>query len=393
MVELLTQVVICGITKTFSEERKMDLFSRSTIRLAKTCATLVALPVMLLLPPMAQATEVEKLGDDVSYTAQRLSSVDPEHKNSDRRPIEPGQTLELGEIKGAGKVTHMWFTIWADSPDYLKELVVRAYWDGDKQPAVECPLGDFFALGFGKLVDLKSAPVVIGEHAALNCYWPMPFAKGARFTITNEGSKPIKSCYYNVDYQLDKQPSDKTYYFHTQYRQSYPAPSGKDYTVLDTTGRGKFVGCFLSLLANADGWWGEGNDKFYVDGATTPTIEGTGSEDYFCGAWNFGGAMKEGRSFYTDYFGVPLYDSGEKRGIRNTCYRWHVLDPVPFTSSLKFALEHGKNGSDNVRTPSPNNYSTVAFYYVDHTAADGTPLPGLAQRDSQLIPIEKASVK
>ncbi len=367
----------------------MDLFFRSTVRSAKALAVLATVPAMLQFPLNSQAATLDGLNNEMTFTAHRLSSADPEHKNSDRRPIEPGQTLEIGEIQGAGKVTHMWFTIWADSPDYLKELVLRIYWDGEKQAAVECPLGDFFALGFGKLVDLKSSAVVIGEHAALNCYWPMPFKKSARFTLTNEGTKPVKSCYYNFDYQLDKKPSNNTAFFHTQYRQAYPTPSGKDYLVLDAKGRGQYVGCFISMLANADGWWGEGNDKFYVDGAKTATIEGTGTEDYFCGAWNFGGAMKEGKSFYTEYFGVPLYDAGEKRGIRNTCYRWHVLDPVPFTSSLRFDLEHGKNGSDNVRTPSTNNYSTVAYYYVDHASGDGPALPNLEQRNSQLIPIAK----
>lgn len=363
---------------------------RSTIKFATLLATLVP----LMMPVTAQAAGLEDLGTEKNFTAHRLSSADPEHKNSDRRPIEPGQTLELGQIQGSGKITHMWFTIWADSPDYLKELVLKAYWDGETTAAIECPLGDFFALGFGKLVDMKSSPVSVGEHAALNCYWPMPFKKGARFTITNEGSKPVKSCYYNLDYQLDKKPSnEKPLYFHTLYRQSYPAPAGKDYTILDVKGKGQYVGTFLSLLANADGWWGEGNDKFYIDGAKLPTIEGTGTEDYFCGAWNFGGAMKDGKAFCTNYIGVPLYDAGEKRGIRNTCYRWHVLDPVPFTTSLKFDLEHGKNGSDNVRTPSTNNYSTVAFYYIDHAAADGPTIPNLAQRDSQLVPITSASAQ
>ena len=364
----------------------MDLFVRSSTKCAIALATLVP----LLAPTVAQAAGLEDLGTEKSYTAQRLASTDPEHKNSDRRPIEPGQTLELGQIQGSGKITHIWFTIWADSQDYLKELIVRAYWDGEKSPAVEVPLGDFFALGFGKLVDLKSSPVSIGEHAALNCYWPMPFAKGARFTVTNEGTKPVKSCYYNIDYQLAKKASsEKQLYFHTQYRQYYPAPTGKDLTVAEVKGKGEYVGTFLSLLANADGWWGEGNDKFYVDGAKTPTIEGTGSEDYFCGAWNFGGAMKQGKSFYTSYFGVPLYEEGEKRGIRNTCYRWHIVDPVPFKTSLKFDLEHGKNGSDNVRTPASNNYSTVAFYYVDHAQQDGPNLPNLTARESRLAPIDQ----
>ena len=369
----------------------MHLISRSSsVIKSAALATLAALVV----PAVTQAAGLEDLGTEKSFTAQRISSADPEHKNSDRRPIEPGQTLELGQVLGSGKITHMWFTIWADSPDYLKELVIRAYWDGDKTAAVECPLGDFFALGFGKLVDMKSAPVSIGEHAALNCYWPMPFRKGARFTITNEGTKPVKSCYYNIDYQLDKKvATEKPLYFHTQYRQYYPAPTQKDLLIADIKGKGEYVGTFVSLLANADGWWGEGNDKFYVDGAKTPTIEGTGTEDYFCGAWNFGGAMKEGKSFCTNYFGVPLYDAGEKRGIRNTCYRWHIVDPVPFTSSLRFDLEHGKNGSDNVRTPSTNNYSSVAFYYVDHTASDAPTIPNLTQRISELVPVEKASAQ
>ncbi len=236
------------------------------------------------------------------------------------------------------------------------------------------------------MTQFRSAPVAIGEQNALNCYWPMPFKKAARFTITNEGTKPIKSCYYNLDYQLDaKATAEKPLYFHTQYRQAYPAPSGKDYVVADIKGRGHYVGTFLSLLANSAGWWGEGNDKFYVDGATTPTIEGTGSEDYFCGAWNFGGAFSIGKSFASDYFGVPYYDPGEKQGIYNTCYRWHVLDPVPFTTALRFDLEHGRNGSDNVRTPLTNNYSTVAFYYVDHASGDGQSLPALDQRISKLM--------
>src|ERR1700733_6938975 len=200
-------------------------------------AAFAAVSALVSLSPAVHADALDSLSNGKAFTAHRIASTDPNHKNADYRRIEPGQTLTLGEINGAGKVTHMWFTINAESPDYLQELVLRAYWDGEQQPAIECPLGAFFALGFGKMAQFRSVPVAIGEQNALNCYWPMPFNKGARFTITNEGSKPIKSCYYNLDYQLDSDADGtsalhktaETYYFHTQYRQSYPAPSGKDY--------------------------------------------------------------------------------------------------------------------------------------------------------------------
>jgi hypothetical protein len=215
----------------------------------------------------------------------------------------------------------------------------------------------------------------------------MPFAKGARLTITNEGAGLVNNCYFNIDYRLDDKPERDARYFHTQYRQAFPVPKGEDYLLLDTKGAGHFVGTFLSVLANSDGWWGEGNDKFYVDGAAKPTIEGTGTEDYFCGAWDFTHA------FWNPYHGVPLFDNeyhgGEKRGIHNTCYRWHLLDPVPFTKSLRFALEHGKSGPDNDRKPLRNHYSSVAYYYVDHPEGDGPALVPYKERVPELLPLAK----
>src|SRR5579871_2781004 len=325
------------------------------------------------------------LADKKDFRALRLASTDPNYKNADYRRITPGQTLELGKIEGHGRVTHIWFTIAADSPDHLRELVFRIYWDGAQKPAVACPLGDFFGLGFGKYVEYKSAPVAIGGIKALNCYWPMPFAKGARFTLTNEGTQMVRSCYFNIDYRLDEQPGQNIRYFHTQYRQAYPAPQGKDYLILDTKGSGHMVGCFLSIMANSNGWWGEGNDKFYVDGAAKPTIEGTGSEDYFCGAWDFQ------HPFWNPFNGVPYYDNaqkgGEQRSILNTCYRWHILDPVPFKESLRFTIEHGRNGPDDDRKPLRNHYSTVAYYYLDRPEGEGPELPPYAERVPHLLPL------
>lgn len=345
----------------------------------------------LLAGAMAGAQVPADLAEAKAFRALRIASTDPQRRNADFRRIEPGATLELGAIEGHGRLTHLWFTINARSPDHLRELVLRIYWDGAAKPAVECPLGDFFGLGFGQYVEYKSAPIAIGGIKALNAYWPMPFAKGARLTLTNEGTQRVDNCYFNIDYRLDDSPAPAGRYFHTQYRQAFPTPSGQDYLILDTHGSGHYVGTFLSVLANSDGWWGEGNDKFYVDGASQPTIEGTGSEDYFCGAWDFQHA------FWNPYNGVPFYDNkakgGEKRGIRNTCYRWHLLDPVPFKQSLRFTIEHGRHGFDNDRTPLRNHYASVAYYYLDSPEGENPGLPPYHERVPALLPLAKDSAK
>lgn len=356
--------------------------------MSRKCCCLFGLLVFVAASP-TRAQVPNNLARPMNFRAGRLASTDPRHRNGDARRIEVGQTLELGRIEGAGQIEHMWFTIASPSPDHLRELVLRIYWDGAKRPAVECPLGDFYGLGFGRYVEYKSAPIAIGAVKALNCYWPMPFAKEARVTMTNEGKRAVDSCYFNIDYRLMDRPRGQMRYFHTQYHQAFPTPKGKDYVLLDTTGRGHYVGCFLSVMANSDGWWGEGNDKFYVDGATRPTIEGTGSEDYFCGAWDFQHA------FSNPYNGVPYYDNaskgGEKRGILNTCYRWHLLDPVPFTKSLRLALEHGRNGPDDDRKPLRNNYSSIAYYYLDNPEGDGPVLPAYEKRIPHLLPLAAAA--
>jgi hypothetical protein len=220
---------------------------------------------------------------------------------------------------------------------------------------------------------------------ALNCYWPMPFKRHAVITVTNEGSRRVNAYYSNIDYRLDNKPQKDERYFHTQYRTYFPAPVGKDLTICETKGAGHYVGTVVSVLANSDGWWGEGDDNFFIDGASTPQISGTGTEDYFLGAWDWG------RAFWTPYFGVPYYDNpdkgGEKRGILNTCYRWHVHDTVPFTKSLLFTLEHGRAGYDKDRKPLTNHYTTVAYYYVDHAEGDGPAIPGYKDRVPMLLPL------
>jgi hypothetical protein len=340
---------------------------------------------ILLLPSGAAAQIPDDLASKKDFSAGRASSTDPRGQNGDSRPINAGQTLTLMDVKGSGRITHIWFTINSPSPEHLRELVLRMTWDDAARPAVECPVGDFFAQGHGKYVEFQSAAVVLGARNALNCYWPMPFRKHAVLTVANEGGQRVNNFYFNIDYRLEQDPQPDARYFHTQYRTWFPAPAGKPLTICETKGAGHFVGTFISVMANSDGWWGEGNDYWYVDGAEKPAISGTGSEDYFCGAWDFG------RAFWNPYFGVPYYDNagkgGEKRGILNTCYRWHIQDPVPFQKSLLFTLEHGRNGWDEDRKPFTNHYTTVGFYYLDNPAGDGPPLPALKDRIPVLIPL------
>lgn len=357
----------------------------------RSATLLLAVGALLLLPRGSGAQVPEDLDRQKEFHAFRASSADPTGKNADARPIAPGQTLQLADIRGAGRITHVWFTISAESPDHLRELVLRMTWDDASRPAVECPIGDFFAQGPGSYVEFSSAPVSVGGKMALNCYWPMPFRKHAVLSVTNEGTKRVRSFYYNIDYRLDRKAPKKMRYFHTQYRNYFPAPVGKDLTICETHGSGHYVGTVVSVLANSDGWWGEGDDNWFVDGAEKPVISGTGSEDYFCGAWDFG------HTFQTPFFGVTFYDNptrgGEKRGIQNTVYRWHVQDPVPFSKSLLFTLEHGRQGYDKDRKPLTNHYTTLALFYVDHPEGDGPALNPYPQRVPQLLPLPGSAVQ
>ena len=338
---------------------------------------------VVLIGISALAQVPQDLAARKNFKAFRASSADPTGGNADARPIKPGETLTVADIKGNGRFTHLWFTIAAEDRDHLRSLVLRITWDDAARPAVECPMGDFFAQGPGKYVEYSSSPDSVGGQMALNCYWPMPFRKHAVVTVTNEGKGRVHALYYNLDYRLDNRTERDRMYFHTQYRNHFPAPVGKPLTICETSGRGHFVGTVVTVLANSDGWWGEGDDNFYVDGEKAPAISGTGSEDYFCGAWDFG------HTFQTPFFGVTYYDNaqfgGEKRGISNTVYRWHIQDPVPFTKSLLFTLEHGRAGFDEDRKPYTNHYTTVGLFYSDQATGDGPGLLPYSQRVPSLL--------
>lgn len=311
------------------------------------------------------------------YTAMRKSSADPDFNgNTDSRSIAPGQTFTLAELKGPGRIAHIWCTIADKEKYYGKMLVLRIYWDGEKNPSVECPINDFFCEGHGLDMTVNSLPIrVSSDGKGRNCYFPMPFAKSAKITVTNDGKESCYAFYYYVDWQKMSKLDKKEAYFHASYRQEYPCVSGKDYLILDAIGHGQYVGCNLSIRQSEPGWWGEGDDRFYIDGEKTPSIQGTGTEDYFCDGW---GIRKLDGLFY----GFPITE-GDKTFARHTCYRFHLQDPVPFTKSLKVEIEHRGvrlvNGNW-VYVERGDDYSSVAYWYQTEPHKPLPPMPSADKR-------------
>jgi hypothetical protein len=324
------------------------------------------------------------------YRLQRVSSWDRSGGNDDSRPIDPGATLIVLDEKGPAVISHIWITIASSERYHLKKLVLRMYWDGESEPSVETPIGDFFGLGNGDYFQYQSLPLVIGSTKALNSFFPLPFQKSARITVTNEGERKVGAFYYNIDVRrYDKALPAETYYFHAQYRQGTPCdgwtndwksngdekvdgklnPDGaENYVFMEATGRGHFVGVTHSIFQNQDDWWGEGDDMFFIDGEKTPSIVGTGSEDYYLGAWGFDGGA-------TNYllFGNPVF-GGFGAGGRSTVYRFHIDSPIPFTKSLKATIEHGHA---NHRS---DNFFSVAYWYQAEPHAEFPPLPPVETR-------------
>lgn len=337
--------------------------------------TVVILCSFLISPAISQAdytSGLNLLDQPKNFRPMRSSSADPNwsHGNGDCRAIAPGDTLTLADLQGPGRITHIWFTVAPTPTDltYNRKLTLRMYWDGQEQPAVESPLGDFFAVGHGALINLNSQPVAISSSGrAYNCYWPMPFRKSAKITVTNDSDKPIIAFFWYIDWQkVDKLPKD-TPYFHAQYRQEFPCKQGQDYLILDAKGKGHYVGTVLSWQQLTGGWPGEGDDFFYIDGEKTPSLKGTGTEDYFCDAWGFA-------KVNNPYYGVSVLDGWGYAGWRCTAYRWHIQDPIPFKKSLKVTIEHFGTGYDdegnvnNGFAERADNYSSVAFWYQTGTA-------------------------
>jgi hypothetical protein len=323
--------------------------------------------------------------------SRRVSSAAPTaDSNRDNKWIPPGETFVMADIEGPATITHIWLTFSEARPNWLSregsanpsEIVLRMYWDGAEQPAVEAPLGDFFGAGFGLRREIRSAPVQVESGDGYNCFWPMPFHKRGKITVTNESEKRLSAFYYHIDYvQQDSLPPD-TAYFCAQYRQEFPERLGGDYLVADITGRGHYVGTVMSARSRSPEWFGEGDDKFYIDGEQRPALWGTGTEDYFLCAWG----MNE-CSF--PCFGCTFMDGGAvDLGVRYTLYRWHIADPIRFTKSLRFEIEHKgwmsadetESGKIEGHVEREDDVATVAFWYQIGQPKRFTELPSANER-------------
>jgi hypothetical protein len=328
------------------------------------------------------------------FTAHRASSNNPDSTSNDdsKRPI-PGETVVLADLPGPGVISHIWLTVAGNEYGWPRLLRLRVYYDGSSIPSVDAPVGDFFGVGHGLERPVNSLMIRNSSSGrSRNSYWPMPFHRSARVTITNEGRRRLYNLYYHVDWQKHRSLPRNTAYFHARYRQSLPPPTGDWYDFLRVSGRGFYVGTVLNAVQVAPGWFGEGDDLFYVDGDPKPVAEGTGTEDYANDAWSF--RIGEG-----PYTGVPVAD-GTETGARMTAYRWHLYDPIPFTRSLRGAIEHGGwtfNEDGMVRSAfeeRPDLFSSVAFWYQRGIAEDQPEPPygpaRLPQGNATQIEIERS---
>lgn len=291
--------------------------------------------------------------------------------------IQPGQTFTLAAIDGEGAIQHIWMTPTGN----WRFSILRMYWDGEEQASVETPVGDFFGMGWGVFAPLSSLAVTVNPGSGFNCYWEMPFRKSAKITMTNLDDREMV-LYYQIDYTLTDVPDDAAY-FHAQFRRSNPVPERSVYTIVDgVRGRGHYVGTYLAWGSNKPGWWGEGEIKFYLDGDSDfPTICGTGTEDYFCGSYNFENrATKQYQEFNTPYAGLHqvirpdgVYQSQQRFGM----YRWHIMDPIRFEQDLRVTIQALGWGADGRYKALQDDLASLAFWYQLEPHA---PFPKLPER-------------
>jgi hypothetical protein len=340
-------------------------------------------PAPVAPPPAPDAlVSMARLRD---YKSRRSSSWDRTGGNADFTPVDPGASVTLLDTKGPGVITHIWFTINSNDQMHLKNLVLRAWWDGESSPSVEAPIGDFYGLMLGEYFTYQSALLAVAPVKALNCYFQMPFDSSAKITLTNEGKVRTNSLYYAVDYITVPALPPNLGRFHAQYRQAAPCKKsantsgknldGKDnYVFFEATGRGHFVGVTQGVLQNADGWFGEGDDMIFIDGDPQPVINGTGTEDYYNGAWDF-----NGHEFANMRQGAPYIVDPERTGGRYCLYRWHTESFITFEKSIKVTIEHG-HANDRA-----DNFYSVGYWYQTEPHAEFPPLPAPEARVTRVI--------
>ncbi len=288
--------------------------------------------------------------------------------------IEAGETFTMAEITDEGAIQHMWMTPTGN----WRFCILRIYWDDEKEPSVEVPVGDFFGMGWGEYAPLNSIPITVNPGSAFNSYWPMPFRKKCRITMENMGEEEMY-LYYQIDYTLTEVPKDAAY-FHAQFRRSNPT-EGALYTLVDgIRGKGQYVGTYMAWQVNNRGWWGEGEIKFYVDGDKKfPTIAGTGTEDYFLGSYNFENKKeKKYERYSTPYAGLHqiirpdgLYQSQQRFGL----YRWHIQDPIRFEKELKVTIQDLGWRSGHRYLQQKSDISSTVYWYQTEPHAPFPELP------------------
>jgi hypothetical protein len=288
--------------------------------------------------------------------------------------IVAGQTFELANIVGMGAIQQIWMTPAAR----WRDCILRIYWDDQTIPSVECPVGDFFACGWGQFSPISSLAVCVNPGSAFNCYWEMPFRNRCRITMENRGVEEMW-LYYQINYTLTEVPADCAY-FHAQFRRVNPLPYKEVYTIIDgIKGQGQYVGTAMCWGVNNNGWWGEGEIKFYMDGDQWPTICGTGTEDYFCGSYNFENKQtRQYQEFTTPYAGLShvirpdgVYQSQTRFGL----YRWHITDPVRFEKDLRVTIQALGWRNDRRYLPLQDDIASVAYWYQTLPTASFPPLP------------------
>jgi hypothetical protein len=293
--------------------------------------------------------------------------------------IAPHSTVTLAAIQGSGALQHLWMTTY---PAYWRSLVLRAYWDHEEQPSIECPYGDFFAQGWCERCNISSLPIAVNPAGGMNAYWEMPFRQHARLTLENLSEHEVV-LYYQIDYTLTTIPEDVAY-FHAQWRRSNPLTYKAVHTLVDgIRGKGHYVGTYIAWQSNSPGWWGEGEIKFYLDGDRDfPTICGTGTEDYFGGAWNFEQPRGQYGTYSTAFLGLPqvikpdgLYHSQQRFGM----YRWHIMDPIRFDEDLRVTIQALGWRSGGRYLPLQDDIASVVFWYQ---AEPHAPYPAFPDRDT-----------
>jgi len=301
--------------------------------------------------------------------------------------VQPQETFVMADVKGEGAIQQIWLT----PAGAWRFAILRFYWDGETEPSVECPVGDFFACGWGQYAQISSLPVCVNPGSAFNCYWEMPFRKGFKITIENIADKPLPgetatnifTVYYQINYTLTDVPDDAAY-FHAQFRRVNPLPYKDVYTILDgVKGWGHFVGTYLAWGVNNNGWWGEGEIKFFLDGDSQfPTICGTGTEDYFCGSYDFDAKAPDGtiqyKEFTTPYTGLPQVIRGDGHyqvQQRFGMYRWHIMDPIRFEKDLRVTIQALGWRSGGRYLPLQDDIASVAYWYQQEPHAKFPKLP------------------